>query len=170
MRGASSIGFSWRKAATLYEMSLAEAETLKVNQPQFYFRLDGAKANYDPKNPTEWFERVPIKLDNGEITAAAQLWEPPTELNVTDMLIDQLLAVVASGDQQGRPWSSRLSSGERSIRQAMNRLGITTNKSQEKAVASLRSRGVEDVAWRRPDRNPAMGMRTSDGRPAVRWL
>jgi hypothetical protein len=87
---------------------------MEDRQPAIF---DGARANHDVKNATQWFERVPVHLDSGDVTAAAQPWQPPSEA-FTDMLIDQLLSMVATGDN-GHPWSRQLGSYDRSISKAL---------------------------------------------------
>lgn len=167
-RGASSIGGVVRKSFTLFEMTEAEAAGWKIASPQFYFRLDGAKANHDAKNATEWFERVPVQLDNGDVAAAARPWQPPSEA-ITDVLIDQMMEIVAAGDR-GRPWSMQLGNYDRSISKAFEQAGIGSRKMQESALAALIARGCTEQTWRKPNRSPALALRHPDGRPHVRWV
>jgi hypothetical protein len=162
-RGASAIGAACRRLFTLYEMTAAEAAAWKIASPQYFFRLDGAKANHDAKNPTEWFERVPVQLDNGDVAAAAQPWQPPSEA-ITDMLIHQLLDIVATGDN-GYPWSRRLGRYDRSITRALSSLGIGSGKAQRAALDALWAAGCVEAAWRKANRDKAMGIRDPDGRP-----
>lgn len=166
-RGASAIGGVVRKAYTLYEMTEAEAAAWKTASPRFYFRLDGAKANYDAKAATHWFERVPITLDNGDVTATAQPWHPPSEA-ITNAVVDQLLDMVAAGDH-GRPWSIRLGAYDRSIGKALASIGIGSRRAQEAAIAALLGCGCVEMAWKKHNYAKAMGLRHPDGRPAVEW-
>jgi hypothetical protein len=117
---------------------------MEDREPQFYFRLDGAKANHDAKNATEWFERVPVQLDNGDVTATARPWQPPSEA-ITDMLIDQLLDRVAAGDS-GQPWSRRLGAFDRSISKALASVGIGSKKAQQAALDALWAAGCVEAA------------------------
>ena len=149
-RGASSMSALARKAFTIFPMTEPEAAGWKITRPDLYFRLDGAKANYDQKNQTEWFERAVVMLDNGDLVARCEPWMPPQEA-VTDQSIADLLAAVAAGDR-GQPWSRRLGRGHRSIAKAMERLGITSRAAQETALEALFATGVEEVAWTRSNR------------------
>lgn len=167
-RGASSIGGVGRKSFTLYEMTEAEAAAWKIAQPQLYFRLDGAKANHEAKNGTEWFERVTVTLDNGDVTATARPWQPPTEM-ITDLLIDQLMETVAIGEH-GQPWSIRLGHYDRSISKALTLAGIGSRSKQDAVVAGLLAKGCIEAAWKRKNRARALGLRHPDGRPKVEWL
>jgi RecA-family ATPase len=167
-RGASAIGGVVRKSFTLFEMTEAEAAAWKIASPQYYFRLDGAKANYDTKNATEWFERIPVQLDNRDVAAAAQPWQPPSEA-ITEMLIDQLMDVVAAGDN-GYPWSRRLGAFDRSISKAFASLGIGSKKAQQAALDALWAAGCIEAAWRKPDRVKAMGIRHPNGHPDAQWV
>jgi len=166
-RGASSIGGVVRKSFTLYPMSEAEAAGWKIGTPDFFFRLDGAKANNDRKNPVEWFERRPIELDNSDIVAAAWPWTPPHEA-VTGDLIAALLAVVKTGDN-GKPWSTRLGSYDRSIARPMEKLGLASRKAQKEALDALFAAGCTEAIWTKPNRMPAEGLRHPDGSPMAEW-
>ncbi len=166
-RGASSVSGVVRKSFTLYQMTDAEAASWKIARPGFYFRLDGAKANHDARNGTEWFERIPLLLDNLDVVAAAWPWQPPHEA-VTDTLVDDLLAVIKAGDH-GQPWSRRLGKYDRSISRPMERLGLVSRQGQEKALDALLAAGVTENAWTKPNRTPAMGLRHPCGEPNVPW-
>jgi hypothetical protein len=166
-RGASSISGVVRKSFTLYAMTKDEAKAWKVTRPDLYFRLDGAKANYDAKNGTEWFERIPLILDNGDAVAGVRPWTPPAEA-VTDDMISTLMAVVKAGDD-GQPWSKRLGEYDRSISRPMAEIGLVTKEGQKKALDALLALGVTDRPFKKQNRQSAMGLRHPDGEPNVPW-
>ena len=167
-RGASSLGALVRKSFTLFPMTKDEAKDWSINDPHYYFRLDGAKANHDSLNATEWFTRIPIELDNGDVVARCEPWTPPRDILGEDAF-DQLLVIVAAG-KEGSPWSQRLGRYDRSISQPMARIGITTRHRQEEALAALFNAGVEDVSWIKLNRTTAFGLRHPNGRPNVKWV
>jgi hypothetical protein len=110
-----------------------------------------------------------VQLDNGDVAAAAQPWQPPSEA-ITDMLIDQLLYLVAAGDR-GRPFSRMLGNYDRrSIGKALISYGIASKKGQQAALEALWTAGCGEAAWRKPNRDTAMGIRHPDGRPVVQWI
>jgi AAA domain/Primase C terminal 2 (PriCT-2)/Bifunctional DNA primase/polymerase, N-terminal len=166
-RGASSIGGVVRKSFTLYEMTPAEAQGWKIDDHRRFFRLDGAKANYDAKNPTEWFERKPCVLDNQDHVVAPWTWLPPHEA-VTGIQIAELMAMVEAGDF-GQPWTKRLGKYDRSISRAMEKLGIESRDGQQKAMEGLLAAGCWECAFKKPDSKPAMGLRHPSGGPDVPW-
>lgn len=166
-RGASSITGAVRKSFTLYQMTDTEADHWKISRPDMYFRIDGAKANHDAKNGTEWFERVVHELENGDFVAAPAPWTPPHEA-VTTETIQSLLVIVKMGDH-GQPWTKRLGQYDRSISRAMEKLGISSRDGQQNALHQLFEAGVSECAWTKPNRMPAMGLRHPDGGPDVRW-
>jgi AAA domain len=166
-RGASSVSGVVRKSFTLYGMTEGEAASWKITRPNLYFRLDGAKANYDAKNPTEWFERVPIVLGNGDTVPLVAPWTPPANA-ITDELITNLLAVIKTGDK-GQPWSRRLGKYDRSIARPMERLGIVSRVGQLQALDALFANGVVECTYMKPNRDAAKGLRHPDGGPSTAW-
>jgi hypothetical protein len=167
-RGASSVGGVVRKSFTLYGMTADEAASWKITRPNLHFRLDGAKANYDAKNPTEWFERIPIVLGNGDTVPMVQPWVPHTDA-ITDELITNLLAVIKTGDG-GQPWSKRIGKYHRSISRPMAHIGIVSRNGQEKALIALIAKGVTECPFKRPNGATALGLRHPDRSPSVRWV
>jgi hypothetical protein len=167
-RGASAVGAAVRKCFTIFPMSDAEAERWQIRQPQFYFRLDGAKANHDRKNGTEWFERVVFTLDNGDAVAAASPWTPPAEA-ITDKVVGELIELVEEG-HHGKPFSPQIGSYDRSISVAMCRVGISARKAQRNALDAILAAGCTEAAWKTSSRRPARGLRGPGGGPAVHWM
>ena len=166
-RGASSISGVVRKSFTLYEMTPGEAIGWKLPNHQLFFRVDGAKANYDAKNATEWFERKPCILDNEDHVVAPWVWFPPHEA-VTDAEITILMGIVAAGEL-GQPWSKRLGKYDRSISRAMEKIGIASRDGQERALEKLLKAGCQERVYTKADRNAGMGLRHPSGGPDVRW-
>jgi hypothetical protein len=167
-RGAGSIGGVVRKAYTLFSMTKTEGELFGIAHPEFYFRLDGAKSNYDAKNATGWYERVIYDLDNGDAVAAAWPWQPPAGV-VDPAMVDELVRVISVGCL-GRPWSARLGKYDRSISQAMETIGIAGVEAQRKLLDAVRKAGVEEHGWRKANRALADGLRCPDGSPSADWV
>jgi hypothetical protein len=166
-RGASSVSGVVRKSFTLYGMTEGEAALWKITRPDLYFRLDGAKANYDAKNPTEWFERVPILLGNGDTVPLVAPWIPPADV-ITDELIAKLLTVIKTGDK-GQPWSRSLGKYGRSIARPMETLSIASRAGQHQALEALFANGVVECTYMKSNRDTAKGLRHPDGDPSVAW-
>jgi hypothetical protein len=170
-RGASSIVGAARIVVTLAAMSKEEAQNFgfSARQAQGYFRLDGAKANYSALTDTEWFERHPFLLDNGETVIAPVPWTPPTAA-ATDDVIAAILDGIADGSAAG-PWSPQSGPGLRSVRQLFKRHGITSKEAEAKVMAELTGgRGVTVGTFLGADRKPANGLRTAEGLPSVKWI
>ncbi len=75
-RGASSMMFAARIAHTLTTMTDAEATTFRVDldRAKWHVRLDDAKANLSPPGAnTRWFERVSVKIPNGDQVGAIKV-------------------------------------------------------------------------------------------------
>jgi hypothetical protein len=140
-RGASSIVGAARIVVTLAAMSKEEAQNFgfSARQAQGYFRVDGAKANYSALAETEWFERHPFLLDNGETVIAPISWMPPTAAAANDDVIAAALAGIAAGSHDG-PWSPQFANGLRSIRQLFRQHGITSKDGEQRLLDDLLNR------------------------------
>jgi hypothetical protein len=170
-RGASSIVGAARIVITLAAMSKDEASAFGFSDrhAKGYFRVDGAKANYSELTDTEWFERHPYLLDNGETVIAPVPWSPPKSA-ANDDVIAEILAGIAAGSPDG-PWSPQFGPGLRSVRQLFNRHGINGTGQQSKLLAALTSEhGLTVCMFPGADRKPAKGLRTAEGLPAARWI
>jgi hypothetical protein len=167
-RGASSVSGVVRKSFTLYGMTESEAASWKITRPDLFFRLDGAKANYDAKNPTEWFARIPIVLGNGDIVPLIEPWTPPVDA-ITDELITHLLAAIKTGDG-GQPWSKRIGKYDRSISRPLEQVGIISRDGQARTLTALIEEGVTERWYKRRNGATALGLRHPDGSPNVRWV
>lgn len=167
-RGASARGGAVRKGFTLYKMSKDEAAKLNIKYPGSYFRLDGAKSNYDALNGTSWFEIVLHELDNGEVAPAPWPWTPPQEV-ITSELIADLIALVAVGHEDGEPWSPQIGQYKRSFSRICEKMGIKTPQGQKDALAAVLRAGVREETYTRSNRVPAKGLRHPDGRPEADW-
>jgi hypothetical protein len=170
-RGASSIVGAARIVITLAGMSKEEAQGFgfSSSQAKGYFRLDGAKANYSALTDTEWFERHPYLLANGETVIAPVPWTPPTAA-ATDDVIAEILTGIAAGSAAG-PWSPQLGSGLRSVRQLFRQHGITSKEAEGRILTELTNRhGVTVGTFIGADRKPANGMRTGEGLPSAKWI
>lgn len=166
-RGASAVVGVVRKSYTLFGMTKEEAALHGIHRPEFYFRLDGAKANNDERNPVKWFERKIFELDNGDIVAAAWPWQPIRAV-LDPVVIEKLMEVIGCG-KIGKPWSARLGKYERSIAFAMSELGIKDHNTQEQLLEAVFKLGVTEQGWRRANRSLSEGLRHPDGGPAVDW-
>jgi hypothetical protein len=170
LRGASSIVGAARIVLTATGMTKDEADGFgfSASQAKHYFRVDGAKANYSALADTEWFERFPYLLDNGETVIAPVPWTPPRAA-ATEGVIEAVLADIASGSADG-PWSPQLGPNLRSIRHVLVRHGVAGTSQQSRLLAELTgSHGVTVAHFIGADRKPAKGLRTAEGLPAARW-
>jgi hypothetical protein len=169
VRGAGAIVAAARIVFTVCGMTDEEADQLAIpkDSRRFYFRLDGAKMNHAPILDAEWFERCPYALDNGEDVAAAVPWVPPRDLLTTDT-IETLKDRVSKGID-GEPYTLRGGTA-RSISIIYKSMGINTDAGRRELTAILRSDGYAEHGYRRPNRNPAKGIRCPDGKPHfVAW-
>jgi hypothetical protein len=171
LRGASSIVGAARVVVTVAGMTEAEAQGfgLSPDQRRSFFRVDSGKSNYSPVHEAEWFERVEIELDNGDLVAAPVAWEPPV-----DVVSLETRAAVESGIAAGSgagPWSARLSNDPRSVRTLLARHGVATPAGQRALLSELAAIGYVTAEYRNSGRQVRQGLRAPDGRPAdVRWV
>lgn len=104
LRGASSLGGAARIVLTILVMTDEEAEALGIHPEarNSYFRIDGAKNNYAAIHRATWAERIEHQLANGEGTAAAQPWKPPSVWdNLPVPEANRLLDLIDAGPQPG---------------------------------------------------------------------
>ena len=102
-RGAGAVPNAARVGLTLFSMSDADAERLKVPDRQRYVRLDDGKANlYLASDKEEWFRRVTVTLPNGEEVGVLQ----PAELGLSQRDIEirgMLVAFIRHRELLGEP-------------------------------------------------------------------
>lgn len=104
-RGASSLVSAVRIAHTLVTMSEKEARGYKIpeGRRKWFVRLDDAKANLSPpSDSTSWFERVSVRLPNGEDVGTIK----PVPLSKEDLLTDEERTTV---DAVFRLWKGPIS-------------------------------------------------------------
>lgn len=180
-RGASAISGAARIVLTLAGMKEDEASSfgLPAGTEKHYFRLDGGKANYSSVLDCEWFERVPYVLDNGASTdddpeggiadsaAAAVPWEPPQE-SITPEVETKLEAAVRQGSSLG-PWTPAIGEYPRSVKHAMEGIGIKTRPGQKKALDHLLAAGFTKARFKDERRKFVSGLRSPDGFPKADW-
>jgi AAA domain len=169
-RGASAVIGAVRVALTVVGMTKEEAEGLGLpsGSEKHYFRVDPAKSNYAAPGDTDWFERMPITLDNGDIVAAALPWQPPV-----DSVSLETRAKIESGIAQGTdgaPWSPRLSNEPRSIRHLFVLHGVTTRGGQKTMLGALLAESYTREKYRATDRSKREGIRAPSGGPTAQWL
>lgn len=114
LRGASAIVGAARVVLTLNVMTEEEAEgfNLPRDQHRNYFRIDGAKSNYAPIEEAEWFERVALQLDNGDLVASAKSWKPPSLwAQQSNEKLNLVLDRIAAGPRPGVLYSSSTRGG-----------------------------------------------------------
>jgi hypothetical protein len=137
LRGASAIVGAARIALTVNTMTEAEAQEMGINKDfrRDYFRLDGAKQNYSRIGDADWFERQEYQLDNDEGVAAALPWNVPKQIIGLTQIAD-LIRQIERGSADG-PYSPKLSSEPRSIRAAMELIGVSLKSAQKDLLAKL---------------------------------
>lgn len=171
MRGASAIVGAARVALTVNTMTEDEAKELGVSSDnrRDYFRLDGAKMNYAKVHEADWFERTEYTLDNGEGVAAAIPWKPPHQ-SVGPTHVAQLISFVSRGTLLG-PYSPKLSNDPRSIKQAMEHIGISLPSAQKELLRQLLDDSeISTKMFVCPTtRNKRSGLCTSQG-PDAKWV
>lgn len=172
-RGASAIVGAARIVMTAVTMSEPEAEAFGISEKtrKSYFRLDGAKSNHAALQEAEWFEKVPHQLANGEWAVTVTPWDAPEDVIDLDTR-NAIIAGAEAGSSEG-PWSPRIGSDARSIRQLFVRHGVTTKKGQVALLnEAMTSLGFTIATFRRAkDRVKAQGLRSKNGLPDnVRWL
>jgi hypothetical protein len=161
-RGASSLLGAVRVALTLCTMTEDEAVSfgLASEKRRHYCRLDGAKSNYASLASCEWFQRVPTLLDNGEMVAALEVWQPPVDV-VSPEAFEAIKAGIAAGSASG-PWSPKLSKDARSVKSLLARNGISTTPGQRQVLDALNAAGFATALFRCPrNRRGATGLRVS---------
>jgi hypothetical protein len=170
MRGASAIAGAARVVLTATPMQANEAAQYNV-EARDYFRLDGAKANYSRNTGCEWFERVSVHLDNGDSVGVVKPWHPPEQAAPSAETLEAILAGVAAGSAEG-PWSPKMGSFARSIRNLFKNNGIGGARQQTALLHDLIStHGCTIASFRDGRRKLADGIRTADGSPAAaNWI
>jgi hypothetical protein len=171
LRGASAIVGAARIAMTVNTMTEQEADELRVPKEhrRDYFRLDGAKMNYSRVLDADWFERVEYELDNQEGVAAAVPWNIPQQI-VDLHHVTALVSEIEKGFGPGIPFTPKLSKDERSIKIAMETIGVTIYAAQKQLLNLIN--GNPDVflgTYKDPTtRNKRQGFRTKSG-PTCAW-
>lgn len=170
-RGASSIVSASRIVLTVTGMDEAAAQRLGVaaHRRRHYFRVDGAKNNYAELSDAEWFERAVYTVGAVDTVAVPVPWAPPNEVISLNTYLS-IACAVEQGSSVG-PWSAKLSSDVRSVRNLFEQHDIRTLKAQRDCLADLLARGFVETPFRRSNRGTAFGLRSADGRPdSVTWI
>ena len=168
-RGASSTGGAVRGAFTLTGMTEEDAFALGINAEcrHNYIKLADAKSSYAPLSAATWYERFNIELANGDGAPTLRPWQPPED-KVTPDIRAAIEAGIARGIG-GEPWSPMLGSRPRSVKHLMVQHGVTTSDGQKKLLIELLAAGFEKVEFKSSNRRWDQGLRTPDGKPAVKW-
>lgn len=171
LRGASAIVGAARIALTVNTMTDAEAQDMSVpaENRRDYFRLDGAKMNYSRVQDADWFERTEYTLDNDEGVAAAVPWAIPQQV-IGLSHVAQLVSLIERGSSAG-PYSPKLSKEPRSIKVAMEAIGVTLPNAQKILLSQVLA--DQDVLLQSfistENRSKKQGMRTANG-PLAKWV
>jgi hypothetical protein len=81
-RGASALFDGVRSLRVLNRMTEAEANRLKVENPQSFFRVNGDKANYRAvASEPMWLQHKSVTLPNGEDVGVVVPWKAPSVLD-----------------------------------------------------------------------------------------
>jgi hypothetical protein len=176
IRGASSIVAAARVAMTLTVMSEEEAQKLGIDPTlrRDYFRLDGAKKNYSRMEDAEWFERIEYELDNTDRVAMPFPYTPTEAVAATTDELMPIVHMIGQGSEYG-PWSPRLSSEGRSVRQLFERRGIGKPQDQKAMLNQLLASNMVQICdyygKRKAKTETVKGLRTSDGEPrSASWV
>jgi hypothetical protein len=171
MRGASAIVGAARIALTVNTMTDQEAADMgiPVEQRRDYFRMDGAKMNYSRVQDADWYERVEYQLDNDEGVAAAVPWQVPKQI-VNLSHVGSLISMVEKGTSTG-PYSPKISREPRSIRAAMEAIGVTLFPAQKELLSFLMNDpSVFTSTFKSSvDRVKRQGLKTENG-PVAEWI
>jgi len=170
LRGASAIVGAARVILTVNTMTDEEARDMQipVDHRRDYFRLDGGKMNYSRVQNADWFERVEYHLDNDEGVAAAVPWTPPKQA-VGLSHVMAIITEIERGTADG-PYSPKLSGDSRSIKKAMELVGVTLPDAQkELRDLVLKDPAVSVSEFTDPTtRNKRQGLKTPNG-PLAKW-
>jgi hypothetical protein len=112
VRGATSIIGSARIVLTMTAMSETDAKRLGLPDGRKirgrFFRLDDGKQNYARLDDARWYEAVTHTLDNEEMIAAAEPWEPPEiEEMIPADVGEAIVAEIDAGVDGGEPRSRK---------------------------------------------------------------
>lgn len=171
LRGASAIVGAARIALTVNTMTEGEAQEMGVSKDfrRDYFRLDGAKQNYSRIGDADWFERLAYTLDNEEDVAACLPWNIPKQIIGLTQVAD-LIRQIERGSPDG-PYSPKLSSEARSVRAAMEAIGVSLRSAQKDLLSKLEADPNVKLCFFKDHkaRNKRQGFRTENG-PSADWI
>lgn len=126
VRGSSAQVGGARKVLTMAKMSEDEARKLCIRSEdrRLYVRIDGGKENMSPPAASaEWMKLGSVNLDNatpdypkGDSVQVARRWTPPDPMvGVTDDMIEDCLAAIEDGLENGERYSRLRTSPERYV-------------------------------------------------------
>jgi hypothetical protein len=111
-RGASAIINAVRSARVLNRMTNSQAQELKVEKPQFYFRADTGKANLAPPAEARWHHLANVELPNEDHVGVVEAWSYPSALDqITPDHMYRVRRMAAEGewrkDARSEDWIGR---------------------------------------------------------------
>ena len=174
-RGASALAGAARVMLTLTAMSTEEAGGFGIEpaERRRHFRLDSAKSNYAAPSEAEWWRLEVVQLDNDEVVAAAEPWEPPSpygDLSLAQCV--EILDILARGvEQDGRcyPYAADKRSRDAWAGNVLMRAPFNRTESQSaRMLADWQRNGVLQVeASPRPNSgSKRLAYRVDEGRVA----
>jgi hypothetical protein len=176
-RGASAIIGAVRIALTLSGMSEDDARTFGLptdaKDRSSFVRLDDAKQNYHAIRDAEWFQKMPHRLDNGEIVPAAEPWSPPKAKTASQFDLAALAEAIKQGSPTpGRePYSPKMSEDARSVRQLLVAHGFSSPDAQKACMTRLMNEcGVKSAPFKSSTRKTQASGLHIDFIPTARWV
>lgn len=161
IRGAGAIVNNVRIASTLFGMTPAEADALgvKLEERIRYVRFDDAKANQSLISSRAWFEKVSVRLTNGDArysegwqsgddVGALRPWSPTGFAGVSDADMRRFMESITAGfvDEDGicdQPWGfSKRGSTKRWVGFAIQAITGMDDKAAEKMITALKDRKI----------------------------
>ncbi len=124
-RGAKALTDAVRAARVLNRMSKRECETLGLEHPWRYIKVDDAKPNYGPPNSeARWLHHANVSLPNGDGVGVVEAWQHPGKASAAAVAVaglsgSQVLEIqqaIASGDwlessRAGERWAGKCIAG-----------------------------------------------------------
>ena len=151
-RGAGDIVNSVRFELAVRKMTTTQAENWGIDADDRgnFFRLGSpaSKMNYSPPEASEWFERLPLVINN-EATVRCLPWEPPSSRMSQDQE-DTIIAAIERGTSDG-PYSPQLGrQTARSLTSVFEAAGVKAHAAMRHMLNGLLNSGKVVKAEYRP--------------------
>jgi hypothetical protein len=148
-RGASAQIGAARIVLTLLPMSEGDTGLLGIENNRTsrsrYVRLDDARQNYAGIEDAQWFVKTLYTLDNGEVVAAAEPWDPQHSCQSIPLeAANRILDEIATGLDGGkRRYTDAAAAGDRAVWRVVQRhLPGMTPKEARDVIANWKNAGV----------------------------